>query len=97
MKIKTLFAGLSLIAMAAMYSGCTNPQQKTETPAVAPTGIDRTVAILAGILILFSAFRSWRKPAKAAVAGQSAQATHDAVGAAQDEYEKRLEEELSNR
>lgn len=42
MKIKTLFAGLLLIAMAAMYSGCTQPQQKEETPAVS-TGIDRTV------------------------------------------------------
>jgi len=43
MKIKTLFAGLLLMAMAAMYSGCTQPQQKAETPAVASTGIDRTV------------------------------------------------------
>jgi cytochrome c-type biogenesis protein CcmH len=55
------------------------------------------LAILAGIIILFSAFRSWRKPAKAAVAGQSAQATPNAAGSAQDEYEQRLEEELSNR
>lgn len=43
MKIKTLSAGLLLIAMAAMYSGCTQQQQKAETPAVASTGIDRTV------------------------------------------------------
>jgi cytochrome c-type biogenesis protein CcmH len=55
------------------------------------------LAILAGIFILFSAFRSWRKPAKAAVAGQSAEATPDTAAAAQDEYEQRLEEELSNR
>jgi arylsulfatase A-like enzyme len=43
MKIKTLSAGLLLIAIAAMYSGCTQQQQKAETPAVASTGIDRTV------------------------------------------------------
>jgi arylsulfatase len=43
MKIKTLFAGLLLIVMAAMYSGCTQPQQKAETSAVVSTGIDRTV------------------------------------------------------
>jgi len=43
MKIKTLFAGLLLIAMAAMYSGCTQPQQKAETPAVASGGMDRSV------------------------------------------------------
>ena len=55
------------------------------------------LAILAGIFILFSAFRSWRKPAKAAVAGQSAEATPDAAAAAQDDYVQRLEEELSNR
>ena len=55
------------------------------------------LAILAGVFILFSAFRAWRKPATAAVAGQSAEATPDAAGAAQDEYVKRLEEELSNR
>jgi arylsulfatase len=43
MKIKTLFAGLLLIVMAAWYSGCTQPQQKAETSAVASAGIDRTV------------------------------------------------------
>ena len=43
MKIKTLSAGLLLIAMAAMYSGCTQPQQKAETPEVTNgDGMDRT-------------------------------------------------------
>jgi hypothetical protein len=43
MKVKTLFAGLLLIAVAAMYSGCAQPQQKAESPAVASTCIDRQV------------------------------------------------------
>ncbi len=38
------------------------------------------LAILAGILILFSALRAWRKPAKAAVAGQAAEPTSELPG-----------------
>jgi cytochrome c-type biogenesis protein CcmH len=55
------------------------------------------LAILAGIFILYTAFRAWRKPASTEAVDQSAEPAPDAVGAAQDEYVKRLEEELSKR
>jgi cytochrome c-type biogenesis protein CcmH len=55
------------------------------------------LAILAGIFILYTAFRAWRKPATTATADQAAEPSPDAAGATQDEYVKRLEEELSKR
>jgi hypothetical protein len=43
MKNRTLSALLLLFEMAAMFSGCTQSQQKAGTPAAAPGGTDRTV------------------------------------------------------
>lgn len=55
------------------------------------------LAILAGIFILFSAFRAWRKPATAAKTDQAAALPPQPVAGAQDEYARRLEEELNKR
>jgi hypothetical protein len=46
---------------------------------------------------LYTAFRAWRKPAPAAAADQGTEPAPELAGAAQDEYVKRLEEELSKR
>jgi len=44
MKIKALLSGLLLVAMAAMYSGCTQPKQKAvEKTNIGADGIDRSV------------------------------------------------------
>ena len=53
------------------------------------------LAILAGIFIIYSAFRAWKKPV--AAADQGAAATPDATATPQDEYVARLEDELSKR
>jgi cytochrome c-type biogenesis protein CcmH len=50
------------------------------------------IAILAGILILYSALRAWRQP-PAGTAPPASDSAPDASGA-NDEYTKRLEEEL---
>jgi cytochrome c-type biogenesis protein CcmH len=55
------------------------------------------LAILAGIFILYSAFRAWKKPVAAAAAEQDAAHPSGPPDAAQDEYVARLEDELSNR
>jgi len=55
------------------------------------------LAILAGIFILYTAFRAWRKPARVAAVDQDATPPANPEGAAQDEYVRRLEEELSKR
>lgn len=55
------------------------------------------LVILAGIFILYSAFRAWKKPVPAVAPDQGAGPAPDAAGAAQDEYVKRLEDELSKR
>jgi cytochrome c-type biogenesis protein CcmH len=55
------------------------------------------LAILAGIFILYTALRAWRKPAAAAAADQGAASPPQAAGAEQDDYVKRLEDELSKR
>jgi len=54
------------------------------------------LAILAGIFILYSAFRAWKRP-KAAATDQGAALPADPAAASQDEYVARLEEELSKR
>jgi cytochrome c-type biogenesis protein CcmH len=55
------------------------------------------LAIVAGIFILYTALRAWRKPAASVVADQSAASPLEAAGAVQDDYVKRLEDELSKR
>jgi cytochrome c-type biogenesis protein CcmH len=55
------------------------------------------LVILAGIFILYSAFRSWRKPAQAAAVEPATLPPPDSAAASQDEYVKRLEEELNKR
>jgi cytochrome c-type biogenesis protein CcmH len=55
------------------------------------------LAILAGIFILYTAFRAWRKPAAAAGADQGAVSPPEPAAEAQDDYVRRLEEELSKR
>ena len=53
------------------------------------------VLILAGAIFLFNAFRAWTKPKSAEVgAGQEKEA---GTASSEDEYIKRLEEELKNR
>lgn len=53
------------------------------------------VLILAGAVFLFNAFRAWTKPKSAeAGAGQEKEAS---TSSSEDEYIKRLEEELKNR
>ena len=53
------------------------------------------VLILAGAVILFNAFRAWTKP-KSAEAG-SGQGEEAGASSSDDEYVRRLEEELKNR
>jgi cytochrome c-type biogenesis protein CcmH len=55
------------------------------------------LAILAGIFIIYSAFRAWKKPLTAATTDQSAALPPDPAAAVQDEYVARLEDELSKR
>jgi len=55
------------------------------------------LAILAGIFIIYSAFRAWKKPATAAATDQGAALPPDPAAAVQDEYVARLEDELSKR
>lgn len=55
------------------------------------------LVILAGIFILFSAFRSWRKPAQPAAIDPEVAPPPDSAVAPQDEYVRRLEEELNKR
>ena len=53
------------------------------------------VLIVAGAVMLFSAFRAWTKP-KSAEAG-SGQGNEAGASSSEDEYVRRLEEELKNR
>ena len=53
------------------------------------------ILILAGAVILFNAFRAWTKP-KSAEAG-SGQGEEAGASSSDDEYVRRLEEELKNR
>jgi cytochrome c-type biogenesis protein CcmH len=55
------------------------------------------LAILAGIFIIYSAFRAWRKPATTAAKDQESAPPPDPAAASQDEYVARLEEELRQR
>lgn len=55
------------------------------------------LVILAGIFVLYSAFRAWRKPATAAITDQGATLPTEPAAVAQDEYVRRLEEELNKR
>ena len=56
-----------------------------------------TLAILAGCVILFSAFRAWKKAAEHPATDQSTTLQPDLAAEPQDEYVARLEEELSKR
>ena len=55
------------------------------------------LAILAGVFILYRALRAWRKPVKPAAADQGVELPLDPAAAPQDEYVRRLEDELSKR
>jgi len=55
------------------------------------------LAILAGIFILYSAFRAWKRPKTATATDQGAALPADPAAASQDEYVARLEDELSKR
>jgi cytochrome c-type biogenesis protein CcmH len=55
------------------------------------------LAVLAGIFIIYSAFRAWRKPAAVAAKDPGAATAADDTATPQDEYVARLEEELSKR
>ena len=55
------------------------------------------LVILAGIYILYKAFQAWKRPATAEAIDQGAAPPPGPADVAQDEYVKRLEEELSKR
>jgi cytochrome c-type biogenesis protein CcmH len=55
------------------------------------------LAILAGIFIIYSAFRAWRKPATVPAKDPGAATASGDTATPQDEYVARLEEELSKR
>jgi cytochrome c-type biogenesis protein CcmH len=55
------------------------------------------LVILAGVFVLYSAFRAWRKPATAATTDTGAALPPEPAAGAQDEYVRRLEEELNKR
>ncbi len=55
------------------------------------------LAILAGVYVLFRAYRSWKRPAPQADLSPSTQGSPPEMNAVQDEYIKRLEEEVRKR
>ncbi len=55
------------------------------------------IAILAGVYILFRAFRSWKRPVQADNLKPTDSEVTQAVGPDQDEYINRLEEEIRKR
>jgi cytochrome c-type biogenesis protein CcmH len=55
------------------------------------------VAILAGIYVLYRAYRSWRRPTQQVDLTPSNHAPPDEMNPAQDEYIKRLEDEVRKR
>jgi hypothetical protein len=55
------------------------------------------VAILAGVYVLYHAFRSWKRPAQQVNLSPSAPGPQAEMDPAQDEYIKRLEDEVRKR
>ncbi len=55
------------------------------------------LAILAGVYVLYHAYRTWKRPLQPAVAEPTDQASPPAINPQQDEYIQRLEEEVHKR